>query len=228
MFTQNAPPQNPGLRIIVAPSAEQAQRILERLKNGEDFATLAKRESVDATADDGGYMGKLDPATLRPELREALKGVGPGQITGVIKVPSGFAILKVLPANESGSDKNANPARVLPLVATGTIRYAPNVGGKSEADLAFRSLSKPDGWSQDLAGLCSIRRKSVTVMIDQLEKNVLPHSAGGLDHGSPLDQIEVIYGLANLYAYRRRHGQGSRPVGIRLSDCHQPAAGCDA
>jgi tetratricopeptide (TPR) repeat protein len=202
VFAQNAPPHNPGLRIIVAGSAEQAQRILERLKNGEDFATLAKRESVDATADDGGYMGKLDPATLRPELREALKGLGPGQITSVIKVPSGFAILKVLPANESGSDKNANPARVLPMVATGTIRYAPNVGGKSEADLAFRSLSKPDGWSQDLAGLCSIRRKSVTAMIDQLEKNVLPHSAGGLDHGSPLDQIETIYGLANLYAYQ--------------------------
>ena len=199
VFAQSNPP---GLRVIVVTSAEQAQRILERLKNGEDFATLAKRESVDATADDGGYMGKLDPATLRPELREALKGVGPGQITGVIKVPSGFAILKVLPPNESGSDKNANPARVLPMVATGTIRYAPNVGGKSEADLAFRSLSKPEGWSQDLAGLCSIRRKAVSVMIDQLEKNVLPHSSGGPDRGSPLDQIEVIYGLANLYAYQ--------------------------
>ena len=55
MFAQSNPP---GLRVIVVTSAEQAQRILERLKNGEDFATLAKRESVDATADDGGYMGK--------------------------------------------------------------------------------------------------------------------------------------------------------------------------
>jgi tetratricopeptide (TPR) repeat protein len=201
-FGQNVPPSNLGLRIIVASSAEQAQRILERLKKGEDFAALAKRESVDATADDFGYMGRLDPATLRPELREALKGIGPGQITGVIKVPSGFAIVKVLPASESRSDKDANPARILPMEATGTIRYAPNVGGKSEADLAFRSLSKPEGWSQDLAGLCSIRRKSVSTMIDQLEKNLPPRNSGGQDRGSPLDQIETLYGLANLYAYQ--------------------------
>ena len=54
------------------------KQILENLKKGEDFAALAKQKSTDATADDGGYMGKVDPATLRPELREALKGVRPG------------------------------------------------------------------------------------------------------------------------------------------------------
>jgi peptidyl-prolyl cis-trans isomerase D len=57
-------------------SADEAQRILESLKKGEDFAALAKQKSTDATADDGGYMGKIDPATLRPELREALNGSG--------------------------------------------------------------------------------------------------------------------------------------------------------
>jgi FG-GAP-like repeat/PPIC-type PPIASE domain/ASPIC and UnbV len=199
LSAQNGPSPNPGLRIIVANSAEQAQKIVERLKNGEDFATLAKQNSVDATADDGGYMGKLEPGALRPELREALKGLGPGQITGVIKVPTGFAILKVLPANDAGGDKNSNPARIQPLVASGTVRYAPNVGGKNEADLAFRSLSKPEGWSQDLAGLCSIRRKSLSDMIGNLEKNTVPQNARGT---SPLDQIETIYGLANLYSYQ--------------------------
>ena len=201
-FTQNPTAANQGLRIIVASSAEQAQEILERLRKGEDFATLAKQKSVDATADNGGYMGKVDPATLRPELREVLKGVAPGEITGVIKVPSGYAIVKVLPATEPVVDKNANPARILPMAATGTVRYLPNVGGKSEADLAFRSLPKPEGWSQDLAGMCSIRRKSVADMISQLEKNVLPLNPGGRDRGSALDQIETIYGLANLYAYQ--------------------------
>ena len=200
-FAQNTAASNLRLRIIVTNSAEQAQQILERLQKGEDFATLAKHNSVDATADDGGYMGKVDPATLRPELREALKGVGPGQTTGVVKVSPGFAIVKVLTATEAGGDKNANPARIQPMQATGTIRYPPNVGGKNEADLAFRSLPKPEGWSQDLAGLCTIRKKSVAVMIDQLEKNVRASNAAGQDGGSPLDRIETIYGLANLYSY---------------------------
>jgi len=191
-----------GLRIIVVSSPEQADKILERLRHGEDFAALAKEKSTDATADDGGYMGRIDPATLRPELRDALRTVAPGQITGVIKLPSGYAILKVLSSAESVPVTGTNPGRILPMAATGTIRYAPNVGGKGEADLAFRSFPKPDASSQDLAGLCEIRKKSLAAIIDQLEKNQLPLGADDLPHGTPLDQIETRYALANLYAYK--------------------------
>jgi tetratricopeptide (TPR) repeat protein len=198
---QGAPSPNLGLRIIVVGSADEARQILESLKKGEDFAALAKQKSTDATAEDGGYMGKIDPATLRPELREALKGMEPGQTTGIVKLQTGYAIVKVLPPSESPEVKNASPARIQPLVATGIIRYAPNVGGKNEADLAFRSLPKPEGWSQDLRGICEIRRKSLSTMIDRLEKNELL-DARGQNQGSALDQIEAHYGLANLYAYQ--------------------------
>ncbi len=200
-MSQGAASPEVGLRIIVVDSADEAQRILESLKNGGDFAALAKQKSTDATADDGGYMGKIDPATLRPELRAALKGLEPGQMTGVVKLSAGFAIVKVLLPSDAPDIKGANPARNLPAAATGIIRYAPNVGGKNEADLAFRSLPKPDGWSQDLRGLCEIRGKSLSVMIDRLEKDPLLDTKGQAP-GSALDRIEAHYGLANLYAYR--------------------------
>ena len=200
-LAQGAPSPNVDLRIIVVGSADEARQILESLKKGEDFAALAKQKSTDATADDGGYMGKRDPATLRPELREALNGTGPGQITGIVKLPTGYAIVKVLLPSESPDVKNASPASLLPMVATGIIRYAPNVGGKNEADLAFRSLPKPEGWNQDLRGLCEIRRKSLSTMIDRLEKNELLDTKGQ-GPGSALDRIEAHYALANLYAYR--------------------------
>ena len=86
MWSQEAPSSNVGLCIIVVGSADQAEEILENLKKGGDFAALAKQKSTDATADEGGYMGKVDPGRLRPELREALKGIKPGETTGVIKV----------------------------------------------------------------------------------------------------------------------------------------------
>ena len=85
-------------------------------------------------------MGKVDPARLRPELREALKGIRPGETTGVIKVAGGYAIVKVLLPSESHEIRNASPARNFPMAATGIIRYPPSVGGKNEADLAFRSF----------------------------------------------------------------------------------------
>jgi tetratricopeptide (TPR) repeat protein len=198
---QGAPLPGVGLRIIVVDSSDDARQVLESLKKGADFAALAKLKSTDATAEDGGYMGKVDPATLRPELREGLKGVEPGQTTGIIKLPTGYAIVKLLPALESPEVKNASPARIQPLVSTGIIRYAPNVGGKNEADLAFRSLPKADGWSQDLRSLCEIRRKSLSIMIDRLEKDQLL-DIRGLAAGSALDQIQAHYGLANLYAYQ--------------------------
>ena len=198
---QGGPQPNPGLRIIVVSSADEAGQILDRLKKGADFAALAKEKSTDATAIDGGYMGKIDPATLRPELREALKGIRPGQITGVIRLSLGFAILKMLLPSESPEIKDANPARSMAAAATGFIRYAPSVGGKNEADLAFRSLPKPPGWNQDLRELCQIRKKSVSVMIDRLENNQRLDKTSQAP-GSALDRIEESYGLANLYSYR--------------------------
>jgi tetratricopeptide (TPR) repeat protein len=199
---QDTPAAAVGLRIIVVNSASEAQTILDRLNKGEDFATLAKEKSMDATAADGGDMGKVDPATLRSELRDALQGVAPGQITGVVRLPSGYSILKVIPSSESSGSNRAVPARIQPLAATGTVRYAPNVSGKAEADLAFRNFPKADGWSQDIRGMCEIRKKSLFQITDQIEKSLPTPDSEGLPQGTPLDVIELHYGLANLYAYK--------------------------
>src|ERR1017187_5177058 len=59
------------LRVIVGSSEAEAQQILDRLKKGEDFGILAKDKSIDPNAEDYGYLGRVDVATLRPELREA-------------------------------------------------------------------------------------------------------------------------------------------------------------
>src|SRR5258707_187181 len=84
------------LSVIVVSSEAEARKVVERLKNGEDFAALAREISTDPTANQDGYMGKLDPAKLRSELRETLQGVGQGQYSAITKISGGYAILKVL------------------------------------------------------------------------------------------------------------------------------------
>jgi len=98
------------LRVIVVNTENEAKQILEELKSGKEFGTIAKNKSIDPSAEDFGYLGKVDLATLRPELREALHGVGPDQITNIVKVPGGYAILKVLAASEGavGQGMGAN------------------------------------------------------------------------------------------------------------------------
>ncbi len=195
-----------GLRILVVDSAGEAQKALARLKAGEDFATVARQLSTDPTASDGGYMGQVDPTSLRSELRDAIKGVPPGGTTGVVHISSGYAILQVLPSGAASATsqtaKAASPPQNAAYAATGTIRYAPNVGGKGEADLAYRTLPKPDGWNQDLKMMCQLRQSSLATVTEQIVKLLDPANPDGVTHKSPLDVIQMYYALANIYAYQ--------------------------
>ena len=84
---QVTPSDEVTLRVIVVDSAEEAQSIVTRLKGGEDFIALAHAESIDPTANTGGLLGKLTMSTLPPVLKDALVGVGPGQLSPVVRIP---------------------------------------------------------------------------------------------------------------------------------------------
>src|SRR5580658_2796644 len=92
---QDSPSNEVRLQVIVVRSLEEAERVVERLKKGEDFGRIAKEESIDPTAEADGFMGQYAPSALRAELRDALKGVGEGQFSPVVHIPSGYAILKI-------------------------------------------------------------------------------------------------------------------------------------
>jgi parvulin-like peptidyl-prolyl isomerase len=118
-------PKEIALQVVVVNTAEQANQVLERLKAGYEFAALAKEKSIDPTADSRGYMGRMDPASLRPELRDAVKEVGPGQISAITRIPLGYAILKVLPESKAAEIENAPKARLQTLSAFGSVLKSP-------------------------------------------------------------------------------------------------------
>ena len=205
VYGQAANRRSVALRIIVVSSSTEAQQVLQQLKAGGNFAELARKVSTDATAVDGGLMGNVESAALRSEIRQALKGLRPGQFTPIIHLPSGYAVLQVmneedLPApSVSGAADNS---RILPHTASGTIRYQQPVGGKGEADLGFRSVPKPEGWSQDLQEMCRIRQQSWQAVVDVAKENLDPNNPEGSAARRPLDRIQMHYALANLYAYK--------------------------
>ena len=184
------------LGIIVLPTLEQAERTARQLVTGSDFSVMAKEKSTDATAIDGGYMGKLDPEQLRPELRNALSGRHPGQSTDIVRIPSGFAILKVLPSAPTTAD--LNPARITSLLATGAIRFGAQVSGLNEADAVFMQYSRPDGWDRDLQEVCRIRTESLAYSKSNIRKNLDPNS--GMQF-TLAQQIQGHGALAQLFAY---------------------------
>jgi hypothetical protein len=189
-------PAEVNLQIIVVGSSIEAEHLLQEIKQGADFAALAKEKSTDASAASGGFMGRVDPATLRVELRDALKGVAPGQVTGIIKFSESYAILKVLPLSEGGNNQTSRPN--LSTAARGTVRYALNVGGLNDADAMFTAQPKPTGWQQDLAAICTARKQSLALATGQLEKQLA--SADAELH--PYDVLGEHHSLAQLEAYQ--------------------------
>ncbi|RWR00675.1 molecular chaperone [[Pantoea] beijingensis] len=88
-------PQRSRYSVIQAKSEADAQAVLTQLKEGGDFAALAKEKSADPiSARKGGDMGWLEPATTPDELKDAgLKTKG--QLSGVIKSSVGFLVARL-------------------------------------------------------------------------------------------------------------------------------------
>src|SRR5215831_6217647 len=201
---EGAQPKDVALQVIVVNTPEQANRVLERLKAGYDFAALAKEKSIDPTADSGGYMGRMDPASLRPELREALTGIGPGQISAVARIPLGYAILKVLPESKAAEIENAPKARLQALSAFGSVSKAPGISGFGDADDALMRFPKAQGWDRNSVVGCQMRTQSLAAATEGLEKLFAPSNRQALDQQQPLDVMQEHVALGELYSYQGR------------------------
>ena len=163
---QQVPPSDVStLQIIVSPSADEAEQLRAQVNGGADFAALAREKSVDPTGRDGGYLGKVSLTSLRPELRDALQGVTPGQTTAVVRIPTGYAIVRVVPAGEATAPVDTSPSRTLAASTVGATRDALPVGGLVEADLVIQSAPRPDGWSEDLPQICRTRTDATPAML---------------------------------------------------------------
>jgi len=196
---QGLPSESIGVRMIVVGSAEQAQRILDQLKGGADFAALAMEQSTDPTARDGGYLGQVDPATLRSELRDALTGVTGGQLTRVVRIPTGYAILEVLPDSQGiQGDDSPTPISV---AAAGAVRDVINVGGLTEADAMFLAFPKKNGWNQDLREMCRVRTQSIPSILQKLEQNPSAPLSPDASTEERLEAMQAQYAWAQIHAY---------------------------
>lgn len=212
---------NPEIRIIVVDSQSEAEQVLDRLRAGEDFAALAREKSIDPSSANGGSLGSVDPATLRTELRDALKGMGNGKLSGPVKISTGFAILKVEapgattgggPPTAPGSTQGAAPAvstgqgmtptGLLALAGRGKVVYPPDVSGAVEVEVAFRSLQKPPGWDRDLRSICEVRKKTLSEAVDYLAHLLDPNDPDSYAATRP-DQVgRVHFSRAQLLAYQ--------------------------
>lgn len=84
----------------------KAEAVLARLRGGADFGQLAASESSGRQALEGGDLGWRTPDQLPTLFANIVPKLRPGQVSALIRSPSGFHIVKLLEA------KGGSPAAV--------------------------------------------------------------------------------------------------------------------
>lgn len=75
---------------------ETAEKVLKELKNGGDFAKLAKKYSQDtSTAENGGELGWFTVGDMVPEFSDAAYALEKNEISGLVKTTYGYHIIQL-------------------------------------------------------------------------------------------------------------------------------------
>lgn len=143
-----------------------AERLMEQLRAGADFAALARQFSQAASASAGGLVGWVRPDQVDDDIASALVGMKPGQIAGPVRAGGGYYIIELLATRAGGT--------VSPDDATITMKQifisAPADGPKAQRDAALQKIQA-----------LRLRLKSCDDM-DSVGKDYMP--AGAVDLGT--------------------------------------------
>jgi peptidyl-prolyl cis-trans isomerase SurA len=96
-----------------AAAERKIQALYARLRAGNDFAKLAQEYSEDPrTSSGGGDMGFIPASSLEqdPPLKRAVQSIKVGEISDIIRTPSGYHIVKLLGREERGQRTLDDPA----------------------------------------------------------------------------------------------------------------------
>jgi peptidyl-prolyl cis-trans isomerase SurA len=74
---------------------QKAAAILQQLRNGADFATLARQYSEGPSADQGGLLGTFRAGELLPGFEEVAAALKPGEISDIVRTRAGLHIIRV-------------------------------------------------------------------------------------------------------------------------------------
>lgn len=89
-------PEEVDISVIKVPSEDQARKIIAEIAGGADFAAVAKRDSKDPSADNGGGLGFMRQSQLIPEVGAVALELEPGQVSpNPVKTQAGWFVVKV-------------------------------------------------------------------------------------------------------------------------------------
>lgn len=93
------------VRQILLPSQKQANEVLKKIKDGEDFAAIARQYSTAPEATMGGDMGYVARGQLPEKLEDPIFSLEPNRVSPVIHTSYGYHIFKVVEKRPAGKPR---------------------------------------------------------------------------------------------------------------------------
>ena len=221
-------PRRVYLRMILTRTAGEAATVEKQLATGEDFADLARRNSIDASASDGGCLGEIWLDKTDPAIAHAAAALAQGETSPPVPVRAGFAILRREP-------------RDFRLVADAHVEKGSTLLTEDDADGAMREFHAAlDIYPNSLRALTRMgmalgRRKRIPQALEYLSRAVRLWP----DDAQANYLLGVAYGAAGrgddeVAAYRRALDLDPDlttawfNLGSSLAEAHRPADAVDA
>jgi len=133
-------PEARRVRHVLLADAETARWVVERIRSGSRFGTLARRYTIDSgSRDSGGDLGEVRRGVLPQAFEEALFSARVGILVGPIETEHGWHV-----------------ARVESVTPTGCVRYE-DVCGSIEAELLAGERERVFGqWLEDRRAVLAV------------------------------------------------------------------------
>jgi len=90
------------LKQIVLGTREEAEDVLQLLRNGAQFEALARQRSTDESAARAGDLGFVGKGSMNPTIEPVVFTLQPGEVGGPIATTEGFHLLKVAAKRPAG------------------------------------------------------------------------------------------------------------------------------
>jgi parvulin-like peptidyl-prolyl isomerase len=94
MILLQVAPSSPGAAWSAA--EEEAGRLVAKLNSGADFSDLARLQSADDSAKEGGDLGYVHRGMIPEGLQGGIDRMSPGEISGPIRVLQGMTVFKLI------------------------------------------------------------------------------------------------------------------------------------
>ncbi len=134
----------------------EAERVLELVRGGEDFADVARRYSADpGSGQRGGELGWVRRGTMVPEFEDAAFRLARGQTSGVVETMFGAHIIQV--ERIRGAERLVRHILIAPDVTLQDVQRARERAEEIRAEVAggrpireFQSEGEPTGLPDEL------------------------------------------------------------------------------